>query len=99
MRQPCQVHRGIFDPESVLETVQFGRPHVQRRLPTFEPGGDAGAGARLLPLGAAAGGLAASRAMAAPNAARGLMRAPLGSQVVELHEARSSSPESFPGCA
>src|SRR5713226_7864355 len=52
------VHRDEALAEAVLEPAQLGDAHVQRRLPTFEPPGEARTGPRELTLGPASRGLA-----------------------------------------
>ena len=61
----------------LLEAAQLGHADVDRRLAAFEPGRDRRAGARLLALGAAAGGLALAGGDAAADA-RPRLREPGG---------------------
>src|SRR6185503_13299228 len=67
--EPVDVHRDERRAEAVLESAHLRDAHVDRRLPTFEPARDAGAGARELTLRAAARGLALALADASAQAA------------------------------
>src|SRR5262249_5508690 len=67
----------------------LGHAHVQRHLAAFEAG-DGDAGARLLALHAATGGLALARARAAADAHAALGRALAGAEVVEFGHRRPS---------
>ena len=79
------VHDLVLDLEPVLEAAQLRDAHVERRLAALEPGRDRAAGARLLALRAAAGGLALAGGDAAADAGARLVRALGGLEVVELH--------------
>src|SRR4029077_20084402 len=75
----------IVDLEAVLEAAQLRDPHVERRLAALEPGRDRAAGAGLLALRAAAGGLALAGGDAAPAAGPRRARGGRRLEIVELH--------------
>src|SRR4029079_19104094 len=82
----------VLDLGPVLEATQLRDAHVEGRLAALEPGRDRAAGAGLLALRAAAGGLALAGGDAAADPGPRGVRPVRGAEVVELHAFSSPSP-------
>src|SRR5665811_400583 len=87
----AHVHDLILDPVEVAESVQLRDPDVDRGLAALEPGRDGAAGARLLALRPAAGGLALAGGDPAADAGLRGVRTLGGPQIVKLHGVSSAA--------
>ena len=79
------VHGSVLHAVVVDEAGELGQTHGERLLAALEAGALAATRAGELTLGAAAGGGAVTRRVAATDALAVLARALSGTQIVELH--------------